>query len=60
MNKHIAASRPDRRKTTLYAYHLRQIQEGLTQARAGMLIDYEKVKADWKKRLAQSSATSHR
>ena len=37
---------------SVHEYHLRQIREGLAQARAGKLIDYEQVKADWKKRLA--------
>ena len=34
-------------------YHLRQIKEGLAQARAGKLVDYEQVKADWERRLAK-------
>ena len=34
-------------------YHLQQIKEGLAQARAGKLMDYEQVKAGWKKRLAK-------
>jgi len=38
---------------SVHEYHLRQIREGLAQARAGRLIDYEQVKADWKKRLAR-------
>jgi predicted transcriptional regulator len=38
---------------SLNEYHLRQIKEGLAQARAGKLLDYEEVKADWKKRLAE-------
>ena len=37
----------------VHEYHLRQIKEGLAQARAGKLIDYEQVKADWQKRLAK-------
>jgi len=45
---------------SVHEYHLRQIKEGLAQARAGKLIEYEQVKANWKKRLAKSSATSHR
>jgi len=38
---------------SVHEYHLRQIKEGLAQARAGKLIDYEQVKADWHKRLAR-------
>ncbi len=38
---------------SVHEYHLRQIREGLAQARAGKLTDYEQVKADWKKRLAR-------
>lgn len=38
---------------SVHEYHLRQIREGLAQARAGNLIDYEQVKADWQKRLAK-------
>ena len=38
---------------SVHEYHLRQIKEGLAQARAGKLIDYEQVKADWQKRLAR-------
>ena len=38
---------------SVHEYHLRQIREGLAQARAGKLIDYEQVKADWQKRLAK-------
>ena len=38
---------------SVHEYHLRQIKEGLAQARAGKLIDYEEVKAGWKKRLAR-------
>ena len=34
-------------------YHLEQIEKGLQEARAGKLVDYGKVKADWKKRLGQ-------
>jgi len=34
-------------------YNLQQIKEGLAQARAGKLMDYEQVKAGWKKRLAK-------
>lgn len=37
----------------IHEYHLRQIKEGLAQARAGKLMDYEEVKAGWKKRLAR-------
>ena len=38
---------------SVHEYHLQQIREGLAQARAGKLIDYEQVKADWQKRLAK-------
>lgn len=38
---------------SLNEYHLQQIKEGLAQARAGKLVDYERVKAEWKKRLAE-------
>jgi predicted transcriptional regulator len=38
---------------SVHEYHLRQIKEGLAQARAGKLIDYGEVKAGWKKRLAK-------
>jgi predicted transcriptional regulator len=38
---------------SVHEYHLRQIREGLAQARAGKLIDYDQVKADWEKRLAR-------
>ena len=37
----------------VHDYHLRQIREGLAQARAGNLLDYEQVKAGRKKRLAE-------
>lgn len=32
-------------------YHLEQIEKGLAEARAGKLVDYDKVKSDWMKRL---------
>jgi predicted transcriptional regulator len=38
---------------SVHEYHLRQIPDGLAQAQAGKLLDYEQVKADWKKRLAE-------
>jgi len=38
---------------SVHEYHLQQIKEGLAQARAGKLLDYEQVKAGWKKRLAE-------
>ena len=38
---------------SLNEYHLQQIEEGLKQARAGKLLDYDKVRADWKKRLSK-------
>ncbi len=37
----------------VHEYHVEQIEEGLEEARAGKLIDYERVKADWKKRLGR-------
>ncbi len=36
---------------SLHEYHLEQIEKGLEEARAGKLIDYEKVKHAWMKRL---------
>ena len=38
---------------SVHEYHLRQVREGLAQARAGKLIDYEQVRADWNKRLSR-------
>jgi len=38
---------------SVHEYHLRQIREGLAQARAGKLIGYDQVKADWEKRLGR-------
>ena len=38
---------------SVHDYHLQQIRKGLAQARAGELLDYEQVKAAWKKRLAK-------
>jgi RHH-type transcriptional regulator, rel operon repressor / antitoxin RelB len=38
---------------SMHEHHLRQIKEGLSQARAGKLLDYEEVKAGWKKRLVR-------
>ena len=38
---------------SVHEYHLRQIKEGLAQARAGKLVDHEQVKADWERRLAK-------
>jgi predicted transcriptional regulator len=32
-------------------YQRRQIEKGLADARAGKLVDYEKVNSDWMKRL---------
>jgi len=32
--------------------HLREIQQGLEEARAGKLVDYETVKSDWMKWLS--------
>lgn len=36
---------------SVHEYHLEQIEKGLEEARAGKLVDYDKVKADWMKRL---------
>lgn len=36
---------------SLHNYHLQQIEAGLAEARAGKLVDYEKVKRAWRKRL---------
>ena len=36
---------------SVHKYHLEQIEKGLAEARAGKLVDYDKVKADWMKRL---------
>lgn len=36
---------------SVHDYHPEQIRKGLDEARAGKLIDYDKVKADWMKRL---------
>ena len=38
---------------SMHDYYLQQIRKGLAQARAGDLLDYEQVKANWKKRLAK-------
>lgn len=38
---------------SVHEYHVQQIRKGLAQARAGELLDYEQVKAAWKKRLAK-------
>jgi predicted transcriptional regulator len=35
----------------VHEYHLEQIEKGLLEARAGKLVDYDKVKDDWMKRL---------
>jgi hypothetical protein len=58
MEKYFAGSGEDGKNTKLHDYHLRQIGQGLTQAHAGQLIDYEDLKAAWKKRLANSTAAS--
>jgi predicted transcriptional regulator len=34
-------------------YHVEQIERGLEEAREGKLLDYDKVKSDWMKRLRQ-------
>jgi len=36
---------------SVHEYHLEQIEEGLAEARAGKLVEYDKVKSDWMKRL---------
>jgi predicted transcriptional regulator len=36
---------------SVHQYHLEQIEKGLEEARAGKLVDYDKVKAGWRKRL---------
>ena len=36
---------------SVHEYHLEQIEKGLLEARAGKLVDYDKVKDDWMKRL---------
>jgi predicted transcriptional regulator len=36
---------------SVHEYHLEQIEKGLAEARAGKLVDYDKVKRDWMKRL---------
>jgi predicted transcriptional regulator len=38
---------------SVHQYHLEQIEKGVDEARAGKLIDYDNVKADWLKRLDQ-------
>jgi predicted transcriptional regulator len=35
-------------------YHREQIEKGLEEARAGELVDYETVRADWLKRLERA------
>jgi len=36
---------------SVHEYHLEQIEKGLAEARAGKLVDYDRVKSDWMKRL---------
>lgn len=38
---------------SVHEYHVEQIEEGLQEARSGSLLDYDKVKAGWMKRLDQ-------
>jgi predicted transcriptional regulator len=38
---------------SVHDYHLEQIKKGLEEARAGKLVDYDKVKAEWMNRLRQ-------
>jgi predicted transcriptional regulator len=36
---------------SVHEYHLEQIEKGLKEARAGKLVEYDEVKADWIERL---------
>jgi predicted transcriptional regulator len=38
---------------SVHEYHLEQIGKGLQEAREGKLVDYDKVKAEWMKRLGR-------
>jgi predicted transcriptional regulator len=38
---------------SVHEYHLDQIKRGLAEARAGKLLDYDEVKAGWRKRLGE-------
>ncbi len=38
---------------SVHEYHLEQITRGLAEARAGKLLDYDQVKAAWRKRLGE-------
>jgi predicted transcriptional regulator len=38
---------------SVHEYHLDQIKRGLAEARAGKLLDYDEVKAVWRKRLGE-------
>jgi predicted transcriptional regulator len=38
---------------SVHEYHLDQIRRGLQEARAGDLLDYDKVRAGWMKRLGE-------
>ena len=37
----------------VHEYHLEQIAKGLDEARSGKLVDYDKLRADWMKRLGR-------
>ena len=36
---------------SVHEYQLEQIEKGLAEARAGKLVDYDRVKSEWMKRL---------
>jgi predicted transcriptional regulator len=38
---------------SVHEYHLDQIKHGLAEAHAGKLLDYDEVKAGWRKRLGE-------
>ena len=38
---------------SVHEYHLEQIEKGVAEARAEKLVDYDRVKRDWMKRLAR-------
>jgi hypothetical protein len=43
---------------SLDAYHRQEIEKGLEEARAGELLDFEKVKRAWVKRLERRTITA--
>ena len=47
--KTFRSSDPDDRAVDVY--QRRQIEKGLAEARAGKVVDYEKAKSNWMKRL---------